>query len=477
MDIQDDKQQRMNSALQALQATQVPTEGLLTNLSRAQATPAPVPAAPAAAPVDPTAPRGRSVVGATIDYAGGMLSEAGESLRAGQTARGLGQAAGGLVRAPIVGLAEGSQTTLNNLAQATGPISEFARGFVGAAPGQASVPAGAPTRRGLPANMQQADYSNEGRPGSWEKFGRAPSVLAAAPAAAAPVGIAAGATMPAPMIGKPTGEETRTPLGIDPAISRELAAATAMAAARGERVDFSGPRTAVIGDGRSIYDDRLEQSQRDYLSRRLSSAAQAGDTGLISALSGALKASQAPQDRDIAREGARAGVEKTEAEAENQRAAAGQAQAQTQQIISETATRPILSAAEAKRRTAEAGRAQAESVLANLNAKQAQQLADLREKYIASAPGKAQEAMAQQILTLLGKSDDKNFTIVHAKGGTDPANPLGTLPDRVFLLDQKSGVYQELTGGAQRPQFTEGQIYQDAKGNRAVYKNGQFQPL
>lgn len=47
--------------------------------------------------------------------------------------------------------------------------------------------------------------------------------------------------------------------------------------------------------------------------------------------------------------------------------------------------------------------------------------------------------LVDTILAAQGKSKPAKYSAIHAKGGTDPNNPLATLPDQVYVVDESTG--------------------------------------
>jgi hypothetical protein len=63
--------------------------------------------------------------------------------------------------------------------------------------------------------------------------------------------------------------------------------------------------------------------------------------------------------------------------------------------------------------------------------------------------------LVDTILAAQGKSKAPKYSAIHAKGGSDPNNPLSTLPDQVYVIDETTGQARQVSlpagGGAAKP--------------------------
>lgn len=110
---------------------------------------------------------------------------------------------------------------------------------------------------------------------------------------------------------------------------------------------------------------------------------------------------------------------------------------------------------------------------------------DISNQLVNAKDPKTAARLQQSLLTLLGKNEIGRYDVKVVPGGTriDPNSPGIPIkdPDRVVVYDkygqEQPHVMETGQGAAPQQQFKEGQTYTDAKGNKAVYRNGKFEEV
>jgi hypothetical protein len=107
-------------------------------------------------------------------------------------------------------------------------------------------------------------------------------------------------------------------------------------------------------------------------------------------------------------------------------------------------------------------------------------MADLVKELKTSTDPEKQRQLRDNILVMHGRDPRENaFKIAQYEDAIDPQNPLaGTRKIPVMVNAQGQTTYLQPPNGqqGQQGQHEEGKTYVDAKGNKAVYRNGKFEP-